>query len=109
MLLNIACNLRTIGISYDDDDDDDSRSFIKNLCSTISGSIENLKVRTTNIEYMQLYLQCVQYLSTVTFIRHRNSKDSWKEFIQWLITEERKFLLSNDHQSVQVFIDECFI
>ncbi|CAF1187474.1 unnamed protein product [Rotaria sp. Silwood1] len=108
MLLNIACNLRTIGISYDDDDDDDSRSFIKNLCSTISGSIENLKVRTTNIEYMQLYLQCVQYLSTVTFIRHRNSKDSWKEFIQWLITEERKFLLSNDHQSVQVFINECF-
>jgi hypothetical protein len=68
-LLDLAYNVRTLGISYDDD----STPIPADTCSVISRQIEHLKVRTTYAECMQLVLECVEHLSSVTFIRDRGS------------------------------------
>jgi hypothetical protein len=100
-LLDLAYNVRTLGISYDDD----STPIPADTCSVISRQIEHLKVRTTYAECMQLVLECVEHLSSVTFIRDRGSTNSWTDIIQWLTQTGRNFSQSNDYKTLQVWFD----
>ncbi len=100
-LFNLACNVRTLGISYDYD----STLITEDICSVISRQIEHLKVRTTDIDCMQLVLESVEHLSSVTFIRDRGSASSWADIIEWLIERGNQFSQSADHKSLQVWLD----
>ena len=101
-LLNLAYNVRTLGISYDDD----STSIPEDICAAISRQVEHLKVRTTYVECMQMVLECVKHLSSVVFLRDRGSKNSWADIIEWLTERGRQFSQSDDHRSLQVWLDE---
>ena len=101
MLLNQAYNVRTLGISYNND----STFITEDILAVISRQIEHLKVRTTDIVCMQLILECVENLSSVTFIRDRGSASSWTYMIEWLTQRESQFSASEDHKSLQVWLN----
>lgn len=101
ILFELASNVRTLAISYNDD----STFITEDIFSIISHQIEHLKVRTTNIDCMQLIIECAEHLSSITFIRDRASDTSWIEIIEWLIQRGNRFSQSDDHKSLQVWID----
>ena len=100
MLLDQACNVRTLGISYDND----STLITEDIFAVISRQIEHLKVRTTDVDCMQLILEYVENLSSVTFIRDRGSASAWTDMIEWLIQRGSQFSQSDDHKSLQVWL-----
>lgn len=101
-LLDLAYNVRILGLSYDDD----SKVIPEDICSVISSRIKHLQVRTVDIKCMQLILEHIEHLSSVTFIHHQCLKRSWTDMIQWLAETGRKFTQSNDCRSLQVWLQE---
>ena len=100
-LLRLAYNVQTLGISYRND----STEITKGICSVISRQVKHLKVQTTDVECMQLVLQYVENVSSVTFIRQRGSPSSWTDMIKWLTGKGKKISLSDDTRSLQVWLD----
>ena len=101
MLLDQACNARTLGISYDND----STLITEEIFSVISRQIEHLKIRTTDVVCMQLILECVEHVSSVSFIRDRGSASAWTDMIEWLTERGSQFSQSDDHKSLQVWLN----
>jgi hypothetical protein len=101
-LLDLAYNVRTLGISYDGD----SITIPDDICSAISPQVEHLKVHTTYNECMLLVLERVEHLSSVVFVRDRGSMNSWTDIIEWLTERRRKFSQSDNHRSLQVWLGE---
>ncbi|CAM4952870.1 unnamed protein product [Rotaria socialis] len=97
MLLNLARNVRTIGISYDDD----STQITADMCSVLCRQIEQLKVKTMDFGSMKLILESVKNMSSVAFVSHRGSASSWTDMIKWLDQTGRAFSQSNDYRSLQ--------
>ncbi|CAF2100338.1 unnamed protein product [Rotaria magnacalcarata] len=97
LLLNLARNVRTIGISYDDD----STQITEDMRLVLCRQIEQLKVKTMDFGSMKLTLESMKNMSSVTFVSHRGSTISWTDMIKWLNQTGRAFSQSNDCRSLQ--------
>ncbi|CAF2123947.1 unnamed protein product [Rotaria magnacalcarata] len=97
LLLNLARNVRTIGISYDDD----STQITEDMRVVLCRQIEQLKVKTMDFGSMKLTLESMKNMSSVTFLSHRGSTISWTDMIKWLNQTGRAFSQSNDCRSLQ--------
>ncbi|CAF4132523.1 unnamed protein product [Rotaria magnacalcarata] len=102
LLLNLARNVRTIGISYDDD----STQITEDMRLVLCRQIEQLKVKTMDFGSMKLTLESMKNMSSVTFVSHRGSTISWTDMIKWLNQTGRAFSQSNDCRSLQVWLDQ---
>ncbi|CAF4064491.1 unnamed protein product [Rotaria magnacalcarata] len=102
LLLNLARNVRTIGISYDDD----STQITEDMRVVLCRQIEQLKVKTMDFGSMKLTLESMKNMSSVTFLSHRGSTISWTDMIKWLNQTGRAFSQSNDCRSLQVRLDQ---
>jgi hypothetical protein len=98
ILLKQASNVRTLGLSYDDD----LTPFIDELCSVASYQIDHLELKTKSIDNMKLILERVSHLSSVTFLQHSCSSNSFMEMSKWLAEKGRQFNVSDNHQSLQI-------
>ncbi|UJR29244.1 hypothetical protein I4U23_010458 [Adineta vaga] len=100
-LLDLAYNVQTLGISYDDDSTVISEDI---LHSVISHHVKHLKIRTLNAKCIQLVLEYVKNLSSVTFVYDQASINSWADIIEWLTTRGKTFSRSKNHHSIQVWL-----
>jgi hypothetical protein len=98
ILLKQACNVRTLGLSYDDN----LTPLIDGICSVVSCQIDHLKLKTKNIDSMKLVLERVNDLSSITFLQYSSWSNSFMEMSEWLTEKGRQFSISDDHQSLQI-------
>ncbi|CAF1337887.1 unnamed protein product [Rotaria sordida] len=103
ILFKQACNVRTLGLSYDDDD---LAPLMDGICSVVSFQIDHLKLKTKSIDSMKLVLERVNHLNSVTFVQHPSSSNSFMEMAQWLIEKGRQFTISDNHQSLQITFEK---
>ena len=104
-LLEQASNVHTLGISHYGD----FTSIIENVCCVLIHQIDHLKIRLTYINYMKLILERVEHLSTVTFINDWRLLSDQTKMIEWLNEKQRKFSITNDYQSLQVWFNKNII
>ena len=100
-LLEQASNVRILRITGGND----FISRIENICSVISGLIDNLNIRVRDIQCMKLILKFIEHISTVTFQLHDSATDSIRDMIKWLTRKQKNFSLDKC-KSIQIKLDE---
>ncbi|UJR38731.1 hypothetical protein I4U23_031396 [Adineta vaga] len=99
-ILEKATNVRTFGVK----NNGSLRDNPENECAALSRQIEHLIIRSPDITNMKVIAEHVQHLSTITFICEWSSSRTWKEVINWLKRKERKFSVTDDHRSIQIWM-----
>jgi hypothetical protein len=99
-LLEKAPNVRTFGIK----NNGSWRSVMEDECSALSRQIDHLTIRSLDTSSIKLILERVEHLFTITFICDWSSSDTWRKIIPWLRGKEKKFSITADHRSLQVWL-----
>ncbi|CAF1451028.1 unnamed protein product, partial [Rotaria sp. Silwood1] len=97
-----APNVHTFGIR----NNGSLRGNIDEECAAISSHIEHLIIHSLDINAMKLILERVEHLSKITFKCDWSSSTTWIKMITWLREKEKKFLVTSDHRSLQVWLKE---
>ncbi len=100
-ILEKAPDVRTFGIK----NNGTLRSNIEVQCAAISRQINHLTIRSPDSDAMKLIVEHVEHLSTITFICDWSSSKTWTKMIKWLREKERKFSITDDHRSLQVWME----
>ncbi|CAF4982992.1 unnamed protein product, partial [Rotaria sp. Silwood1] len=99
-ILEKAPNVHTFGIQ----NNGSFRGNIKKEFSVISNQIEHLIIQSIDIDAMKLILLHVKHISKITFICNSRSLTTWTKFIEWLHEKEKKFSISSDRRSLQIWL-----
>ncbi|CAF1247954.1 unnamed protein product [Rotaria sp. Silwood1] len=101
-ILEKAPNVHTFGIK----NNGSLRGNIDKECAAISSQIEHLIIHSLDTDAMKLILERVEHLAKITFICNWSSSTTWIKMITWLREKEKKFSVTSDHRSLQVWLKE---
>jgi hypothetical protein len=101
-ILEKAPDVRTFGIK----NNGSLRSNMENECAAISDQIDHLIIRSPDINGMKLIVEHVKHLPTITFMCDWSSSTTWTKMIKWLRENEKKFSTTDDHRSLQVWLEK---
>ncbi|CAF1651393.1 unnamed protein product [Rotaria magnacalcarata] len=75
-------------------------------CAVLSRQIDHLIIRSPDITGMKLILERVEHLSTITFMCGWSLSTTWKKILKWLHEKEKKYSITADYRSLQVFLKQ---